>query len=384
MGRTSDRFGNRRHPLFSHAKELVAAAVHAIGASDASELASLLDAKMDTLPAHGFEDVMAMAYLELRQRKGAEQAIQVLVSTTQDVTEAFQRDSDGLNMSLFGLVLQSPVAASAWTAQLSQDQADAIGRALVQHRFLTDRGQATLLPRVLTARQTNGLLAGEVYALSRALGRGDVPAALEVLGAGAASAPEAGTVDHSSAVASVAVLVGVVGVNDGAAYPRPAEKAAQLPPTELPELQLMGYAFTSPQVLEELHRKLAALCADLSPALGMGNVRAVQPAGAFAQASIHAVNLERTAAALAVLTGLAQEHGTGKISSLAVGRPAPAGADGFAVPVHRQADGKQVGAVAWPQARFEPPRDALLQLLTFLQDQQLLAEERPPRTGLLH
>ena len=38
----------------------------------------------------------------------------------------------------------------------------------------------------------------------------------------------------------------------------------------------------------------------------------------------------------------------------------PAGADGFAVTVHRQADGAQVGAVAWPQARFKPPRTGLL------------------------
>lgn len=382
MGRTSDRFGNRKHPLFLHAKELVTRAVYAAAASDASELALLLDAKMDTLAARDFEDVMAMAYLELRQRKGAEQAIQVLVSTTQDVAEAFRRDSDGLDMSLFGLVLRLPAVASEVAAQLSQNQADSIVRSLVQHRLLTDLGEVTLLPRLLTAGQTNGLLAGEVYALSRALGRGDTAGAMALVG-DAPSAPEAGIADRSSPLGVVVVLVGVVGVQDGSAYPLPAELAARLQPTDTPELQPMGYAFTSPEVLQELHRKLSALCADLSPALGGGNVEAVQPAGAFTQVSIHAVNLERTAAALAVLTKLAQEHGTGQDESLVVGRPVPAGAYGFAVPVHRQSDGRQVGAIAWPQARYEPPRDALLQLLTFLRDQQLL-EEGPPRSGLLH
>lgn len=383
MGRTSDRFGNRRHPLFLHAKELVTRAVYAAASSDASELVLLLDAKMDTLAARDFEDVMAMAYLELRQRKGAEQAIQVLVSTTQDVAEAFRRDSNGLDMSLFGLVLRLPAVASEVAAQLSQNQADSIVRALVQHRLLTDLGEVTLLPRLLTAGQTNGLLAGEVYALSRALGRGDTARAMALVGADAPPAPEAGTADRSSPADVIVVLVGVVGVRDGAAYPLPAEFAARLQPTDTPELQPMGYAFTSPEVLQELHRKLSALCSDLSPALGGGNVEAVQPAGAFAQVSIHAVNLERTAAALAVLTGLTQEPGTGQDDSLVVGRPVPAGADGFAVPVHRQSNGRQVGAIAWPQARYERPRDALLQLLTFLQDQQLL-EEGLPRSGLLH
>lgn len=61
-GRTADRLGNRRHPLFSHAKELVTAAVDAAEKGDSGGLASLMDAKMDILAADGFEDVIGMAY----------------------------------------------------------------------------------------------------------------------------------------------------------------------------------------------------------------------------------------------------------------------------------------------------------------------------------
>lgn len=384
MGRTGDRFGNRRHPLFAHAKELVVQAVAAATGSDNGQLAALLDAKMDTLPAEQFEEVMGLAYLELRQRKGANAAIEYLVSTTRDVSQSFVRESDGSTITLFGLVLQLPAASSAASLVLSPAQVDAAVSVMVQHRLLASSGGVVLVPRLLSAHQANALLAGEVYALTRALACNDVAAVIQVFERGTPATAASGSEGHLSTRDQVLVLVGVVDTEDGTPYPLPAELASRLSTTEMPELQPVGYSFAPSHVLEGLHRKLAAVCTDLSPALGRGALQALQPAGAFAQASMHAMNLARTQAAQALLARLSEEHGHGQPVNFAVGRPVPSGSDAFAVPVHRQVDGKQVGVIHWQQARYEPPRDALLQLLTFLQEVGLLVDRDPPQAGLLH
>ena len=352
MGRTSDRLGNRRHPLFPHAKELVAAAANFTADQGVAQLVDVLDTKMGTLPADGFEQAIGMAYLELRQRRDADAAIQLLVSTARDVSEGYEREVDGLTMNLFGLVLQISGDSDAASQELSQVQAEAATHAMDRHRLLAEEAQVTLLPRLLRPRQSNGLLAGDVYAVSRALGSGNASAAMQCVDRRQPPASSDDAAARSPGASQTLVLVGVAGRRDGELFPLPTETAALLQSEEPSDLQPLGYAFTPDHVMEELQRKLAAFTADLGSALGIQGVQAVQPAVGFSQASSHAMHVERTEAAKAALTQLAQQHGDGSLASLEVGEPISS-SSAFELPVHRSSTGKLVGSLRWPQARYE-------------------------------
>lgn len=366
MGRMSDRFGQRRHPHFHHAKELVEGAVAAASSGDEAPLAAQLDAKLDTLSPELFEQVIGVAYKELQQRRGAEAAIQCLVATARDVSQTMARE-DGAVVTLFGLVLQVP---GGLREELSQAEVDAAVQALQRHGLLAE-GEVTMLRRLLLPSQSNALRAGEVYALCRALGGADHAAAHLVLERSLAASFS----DLESAGMStgdvVATLVGTVACRQGTAFPLPASLEAQLPHAEASALQPVGYAFTPPHLLEELRRKLAGVATELASALGGRPVQLVQPAGLFSQANMHAVNLQRAQQARELLDGLASQHANGRLAGLTVARAEP-DAHGLSATVHRRLDHEVVGRVRWPVARYEPLQDGLLQFLTLLDELGLL------------
>jgi hypothetical protein len=376
----SDRLGNRRHPLFKHARELVASAVAAASAADTRALGAQLDAKMDTLSAGAFEEAIGMACVELRQRRGGQIAIQDLVATARDVSQTIEQD-DGSTVILFGLALRLPAMVAR---RLSPQQVEALVRVLVSHGLLAN-ADVTLLPLLLSPRQTNGLLAGQIYALSRALRAADLAAAERLLVEGGDDRVSvAGESGASSANEAVAVLLGVIGEKDGPAFPLPASMEAQLPAAETSAMPPVGYAFTPPKLLEELHRKLAACAGDLAQILGHSPVHVTQPAGLLTQANMHAVDLMRAQDTRALLDRLADAHGNGRLAGLVVG-PVTPGEKGLSAPVYRRLDRETVGSLQWPLARYEPPQNGLLQLLTLLDELGLLeAPDDPASSRQLH
>lgn len=382
MGRTSARMGNRRHPLFSHAKELLIAALEAAAHNDAAALASMFDAKMDTLSADECEDVIGMAYLELRQRKNSDEAIQMLVVTARDVSERFQRESDGRSMHLFGVVFQLTGDAGA-ISKPSTQQLDAVVQCMVHHRLLDIDASAELLPLLLSPAQGQSLLAGDVHQLSRALGNSDIDAAVRVVQQRANRSQGRLRSEDEAMRHEFVLLVGLAGSLQGTTFPLSAELAGQAQ-IATSGLQPIGCGYMTKDLLADMHRQLGAFSSDIETALGGSAVLAVQPPIAFAQASMHSLHLERSERALETLERIAKEHGNGLIELLEVGRPEP-GEEGFSVPVHRKVGGRAVAFFRWPVARYEPPRDALVHLLGFIQNQGMAAaQESPPRDGPLH
>lgn len=379
MGRTSDRLGNRRHPLFLHAKELVHAAIEAVEDGDAGELAALLDAKMDSLAADGFEDVIGMATLELRQRKNASEAVQLLVSTTLEVSERGQRESDDLTAQLFGVVFRcardmNPVKT------LSEEQLAAILECMVQHRLLAARASVTLLPFLLSPRQAQALLAGDVYAVTRNLLNRDGDAARQVVEQREGTGASTDASGRTPGEGTVVLLVGVAGAADGDVFPVSDDPARQ---AEMGASQglLAGAGYLPQQAVNDMNRVLGDFSAEVSDVLGRGEVLAIQPSIAFAQASQVALHLERSDEALRVLQRAAQAEGGGRMDLLAVGQPA-ASDGGFLLPVSRRVGGKALDHFRWPVARYEPPRDALIQLLSFLHSHGIGVErDAGPGTG---
>jgi hypothetical protein len=359
--------------LFRHAKDLVASAVAAASTGDAAALRAQLDARMDTMSAVEFEQAIGMACVELRQRRGGQTAIQELVATARDVSQSVEQE-DGSTAVLFGLALRMPATVGR---TLSPQQMAALVQVLVSHGLLAD-ADGSLLPRLLSPEQTNGLLAGQVYALSRAASRGDLAAAERLLeGPADDRAP-----DHSSADGVVAVLLGMVGERNGQAFPLAASVEAQLPAPGSSAMQPIGYAFTPLALFEELRRKLAACAVDLALVLGQSPVHVAQPAGLFTQANMHAVDLWRGQEVRALLDRLAGMHSSGSLAGLVVG-PVTPGETGLSAPVFRRLDRETVGSLRWPLARYEPAQDGLLQLLTLLEELGLL-EAPDDAVSILH
>jgi hypothetical protein len=378
MGRMSDRIANRRNPLFRHVKELVTGAVLAASTADTSALVAQLDAKLDILSAEQFEEAMGMAFVELRQRRGSEDSIQTLVATALDVSQALVRE-DGTHVTLFGLVLQM---SDAVQRELSQEQVQALVRIMVRHGLVAD-AKATVMPRLLWPDESNALRTGEVYALCRSLSGVD-PVVTEWLDrfrtVGTARLGEAPALDAGRVV----ILMGVVDEQEGIAFTLPAHLESQLPPADAAGQQPLGYAFAPPHLLDELHRKLAAFGSDLAAVLQCSEVQVTQPAGSFAQANMHAVNLQRAQRTRALLARLAGDHSHGRLAGLVVG-PAEPVETGLSAPVYRRLDHAAVGSVQWPLARYEPPQDGLLHLLTLLNELELLeAPDDAASSRLMH
>lgn len=379
MGRASDRFGNRRHPLFRHAKELVNVASKAVADGDAGGLAALLDAKLDTLAADGFEDVIGMATLELRQRKNASEAVQLLVTTTLEVSERGQREADGLTAQLFGVVFRCARDMDLLKT-LSEDQLLGILQCMVQHRLLAARASVTLLPLLLSPRQAQALLAGDVYAVTRYLLNGDGDAARQVVEQREGTVGSTDTSGKTLVEGSVALLVGVAGAADGEVFPVSDDLARQ---AEMGAAQglLAGAGYLPQQAMNDMNRVLGDFSAEVGNLLERGEVLAIQPSIAFAQASQVALHLERSDEALRILERAAQAEGDGRMDLLAVGQPA-ASEGGFLLPVCRRVGGKAIAHFRWPVARYEPPRDALIQLLSFLQSHGIgVGRGEGPGTG---
>ncbi|WP_156472894.1 hypothetical protein [Pseudorhodoferax sp. Leaf265] len=361
MGRAFERLGYRRHRLYPLAEEL-ANATQAMGNNDPDALAAPLHDKLDTVAADAFEDALSIAALELRQRTKTDEAVQLLVSTTLEVAECGQREAGGFTARLFGTVLRFVDQADVPKA-LSEGRLDAVVQSMVRHRLLETQASVVLLPRLLPPSQAQVLLAGDVHALRRKLLNGDAIGARRVAERRVPPLPRARPPGEIRGGA-VALLVGVASASNGRAFPLGEQLAAQARLGTSQKL-LIAAGYLPPHLLNDMNRALADFSAEVGPTLGQGAVRAVQPPIAFAQASMYASHLERSDSALVELQHVAQKDAGGRMDLLTVGQPAIS-EQGLMVPVFRRTGGGPVTLFCWPVSRYEPPRDAMIQMLSFL------------------
>lgn len=359
-----ERSGNRGHPLYPLAKELVNVAIQAAANNNPGPLAALLRAKLDTVPGDAFEDVLSMAALELRQRTKTDEAVRSLFSNTLEVAEGGQHEADGLTARLFGTVLRFVDQVDA-PKELPEARLDAVVQSMVQHRLLSAQASVALLPLLLSPSQAQGLLAGDVYALSRNLSNGDIVAARRIAERLMPPLRPPARSRREKHRGVVALLVGVASAMEGKAFPLGGQLAAQ---ARLGTSQriLIAAGYLPPQLLNDMNRALAGFSAELERTLGQGAVRAVQPATAFAQARLYASQLERSDSTFVELQHAAQKDAGGRMDLLTVGQPALV-EEGLMVPIYHKTGGQPVAYFGWPLSRYEPPRDAMIQMLSFLQ-----------------
>jgi hypothetical protein len=362
----------RRLKLSSHAQEFVTATIEAVHLNFHAPLVRLLSMSMRTLLPEQFEIAMSLAVLELKQRDRAPGAHQLLEVAARHVSEhSLAADSDSLQ-ALVGVVLRLPGLPSTG---MRSDQADAVGRLLRRHGLASSRTGIIVLPRLLTPQLADSLMVGEVYQMTQALAGGDGYAALRQisLGHSAALLGAAPKVHLAGGPASYVVLVACSEANGrtwqeatfGMSVENDAESSVLRPVWDPPS------------------NRLAAVSGELAQVLDQPLMEVLQ-VGPFADASTTALVMERLQGARVTLRAWARDHGHGSGKLLAADRPVfDAGA--ITVTVRTRLAGTSLGAISWPQARYESASDALRALVGLLKSEGVaVSGPAEPQTQNLH
>lgn len=348
----------RRLKLSPHAQEFVTATIEAVRHDFHAPLVRLLGMSMKTLLPEQFEIAMSLAVLGLKQRAGAPGTHQLLEVAARHVSEHYPASDSDTLQALVGMVLRLPGTASAG---LSGEQAVAIGHLLRRHGLASMRTGIVVLPHLLSPQLADSLMFGEVYEMTRALAEGDGAAALRqlALGHGAGPSGTSPKVQMARGSASYFLLVACTEAKSRA-WPETTLTTTAEDDAEASLLELG---------LEPRSNRLASLGEELAQVLGQPSVEVLQ-VGSFADASMAALAMDRLQGARAMLRAWAREHGKGGGKLLAADRPVfDDGA--FTVKVRTRLAGTALGAVHWPQARYESASDALRVLVGLLESEGL-------------